>query len=279
MKIWIDEREALEYYISDQAVIFDCRGIMDNNTQSLEQFNQHHIQNSIFSFPILTGNNPMSSGRHPLPDLNEFYSFVKIHAQDKTIIAVDNKDSFFGTRFLYLCHLVGLDCYIIDGGYENLDGFSQYFVSETEFSSVNRVLMADKNIDTDNKNMYYNKAIFIDIEALLKNDEERILIDARSKERFIGLFEPIDSVAGHIPEAINIPYNDCFEDGYIKDHAALTTLFQVTQDNPVTVYCGSGLSATPLYAALRSLDRDVALYAGSFSEWISFYPDKIETGD
>ncbi|MDJ1153685.1 rhodanese-like domain-containing protein [Macrococcus caseolyticus] len=279
MKIWIDEREALEYYISDQAVIFDCRGIMDNNTQSLEQFNQQHIQNSIFSFPILTGNNPMSNGRHPLPDLNEFHDFVTLHAQGRIIIAVDNKDGFFGTRFLYLCHLVGLDCYIIDGGYENLDGFSQYFMAETNVSSVNRVLMADENIDIDNKNLYYNQAIFIDIEALLKNDEERILIDARSKERFIGLFEPIDKVAGHIPEAINIPYSYCFEDGYIKDHAALTTLFQVTQDNPVTVYCGSGLSATPLYAALRSLDRDVALYAGSFSEWISFYPDKFETGD
>ncbi|UTH08170.1 sulfurtransferase [Macrococcoides canis] len=278
MKIWIDEQEALDLYTSDQAVIFDCRGIMDNDSQSLEQYKLQHIDGSIFSYPMLTGDNSISSGRHPLPDLNEFYSFVTMHAQNKTIIAIDNKDSFFGTRFLYLCHLVGLDCYIIDGGYENLIAFTQYFTSENTFSSVNNIKMRDE-IYKDDKNIDFNESIFIDIESVLNNDELRILIDARAAERYKGLFEPIDAIAGHIPGAINIPYDHLFTDGYIKDEAALAELFQATADKSVTVYCGSGLSATLLYAALKSLDRDVALYAGSFSEWISFYPDKIETGD
>ena len=44
------------------------------------------------------------------------------------------------------------------------------------------------------------------------------------------------------------------------------------------VYCGSGMSATPLFCALLSLDEKVKVYAGSYSEWIE-KNNNVEIGD
>ncbi|UBH21331.1 hypothetical protein LAU42_05820 [Macrococcus armenti] len=282
MKIWIDEHEAYQLYASDEAIIFDCRGIMDDERATFQNFLDSHIKNSIYIYPLLTGDNKISGGRHPLPDLNLFYHSVSNLSKGKHIIAIDHKDGFYATRFLYLCHLVHLNCYIIDGSFENLNQFplanndDKVFININEYiSSVKFDEMTDETI---NYNDEYNCAIF-KTHNEINNGEKQILIDARNHERYKGEYEPIDPIAGHIPGAINIPFTKIFEQGFIKSGAALKDIFGDVLNKKSIVYCGSGLSATPLYAALKSLDADVALYAGSFSEWCNIYPEKIETGE
>lgn len=282
MKIWIDEQEAYQLYASDEAIIFDCRGIMDDENTSFKHFLDKHIKNSIYMFPLLSGDNKISGGRHPLPDLNLFYHSVSNLSKGKHIIAIDYKDGFYATRFLYLCHLVHLNCYIIDGGFENLKQFqlvnndNKTYININDFvSSVKYQVMTDETIDF---NKEYNSMIFKKHNEI-NNGEKQIIIDARNHERYLGDFEPIDPIAGHIPGAMNIPFTNIFENGFIKKEAALKGIFGDILYKKSIVYCGSGLSATPLYAALKSFDADVALYAGSFSEWCSIYPEKIETGE
>ena len=42
------------------------------------------------------------------------------------------------------------------------------------------------------------------------------------------------------------------------------------KDKPVVVYCGSGVTASPLYATLKEAGyEDVRLYVGSYSDWIT----------
>lgn len=101
------------------------------------------------------------------------------------------------------------------------------------------------------------------------------LIDARGTPRFKGEVEPLDPVAGHIPGALNRPFNlNLDAGGKFKPAAELRAEFEalLAGRDPATVvhHCGSGMSAVPNLIAMEvaGLGR-TGLYAGSWSEWCS----------
>jgi thiosulfate/3-mercaptopyruvate sulfurtransferase len=100
-----------------------------------------------------------------------------------------------------------------------------------------------------------------------------VLLDARAAERFRGEIEPIDPVAGHIPGARNRPANENLEpDGRFRSADDLRTEFEhlgVREGVEVAAYCGSGVVAAEEVLALELAGFRAALYAGSWSEWIT----------
>lgn len=102
------------------------------------------------------------------------------------------------------------------------------------------------------------------------------LLDARAPERYRGDVEPIDPVAGHIPGARNVPSTGLLaDDGTFLNEADLA---RVLGREAVGAYCGSGVTASVLVAALASLGVDAALYPGSWSEWSSEATRPVESG-
>ena len=99
------------------------------------------------------------------------------------------------------------------------------------------------------------------------------IIDARATPRFKGEVEPIDPVAGHIPGALNRPFNlNIGANGQFKSAEALQAEFQALlgQRDAASVvhHCGSGVSAIPNLLAMELAGLgQAALYAGSWSEW------------
>jgi thiosulfate/3-mercaptopyruvate sulfurtransferase len=98
-------------------------------------------------------------------------------------------------------------------------------------------------------------------------------VDARAPARFKGETEPFDPVAGHVPGALNRPFNSNFTaDGLMKSPTVLKSEFEALLKgrDPASVvhHCGSGISAIPNVLAMEvaGLGRP-ALYAGSWSEW------------
>ncbi|MGH3676072.1 MAG: sulfurtransferase [Mycobacterium sp.] len=105
------------------------------------------------------------------------------------------------------------------------------------------------------------------------------LLDARAPERFRGDVEPIDPVAGHIPGASNMPSTELLaDDGSFRSDADLTGLFDGVPTANTGVYCGSGVSAAVVVAALAAVGIDAALYPGSWSEWCSDPARPVERG-
>jgi thiosulfate/3-mercaptopyruvate sulfurtransferase len=103
------------------------------------------------------------------------------------------------------------------------------------------------------------------------------LLDARAPERFRGDVEPIDPVAGHIPGARNAPSTGVLaDDGSFLPGTDLARLFAGVDD--VGAYCGSGVTASVVVAALAAIGVDAALYPGSWSEWCSESTRPVETG-
>ncbi|WP_096867514.1 sulfurtransferase [Mycolicibacter icosiumassiliensis] len=97
------------------------------------------------------------------------------------------------------------------------------------------------------------------------------LLDARSPERFRAEAEPIDAAAGHIPGAKNLPFTALLAaDGTFLPDDAIAGLLAargIGADNTVGAYCGSGISATVIVAALAAGGRSAAMFPGSWSQW------------
>jgi len=114
-----------------------------------------------------------------------------------------------------------------------------------------------------------------------------ILIDARAPERFRGDAEPVDAVAGHVPGARNLPSTSLLAgDGTFLADAALMERFaeKGIDDGPVDttrpgVYCGSGVTAAVVVAALAAAGHDAALFPGSWSQWSADSTLPVARGD
>jgi thiosulfate/3-mercaptopyruvate sulfurtransferase len=115
-------------------------------------------------------------------------------------------------------------------------------------------------------------------------DRAGLIIDARSEERFNGEREPFDPVAGHIPGAINVPFEDNLELGgtflsreELGEH--YRALLGGRHPNEVVHMCGSGVTACHSLLAMEHAGlRGARLYAGSWSEWIRDPHRPIATG-
>ena len=77
--------------------------------------------------------------------------------------------------------------------------------------------------------------------------------------------------AGHIPSAVNLPFNSVFGDDLrLLSADSLATLFRnagVKPKDTLVVYCHIGQQATAVVFAARSLGITARLYDGSFDDW------------
>ncbi len=110
-----------------------------------------------------------------------------------------------------------------------------------------------------------------------------MLVDARAPERFRGQTEPVDPVAGHIPGARNLPAarTESTDGTFLAPEQLRERYAEVgaSPGTPVAVYCGSGVVATQGVFALGLAGIDAALYAGSWSEWITDPDRPIDVGE
>jgi thiosulfate/3-mercaptopyruvate sulfurtransferase len=105
-----------------------------------------------------------------------------------------------------------------------------------------------------------------DLVERVRNDPMWRVVDARAAERFAGVVEPLDPVAGHIPGAVNLPWAAHTDLNTFRSRAD-ELLAGVRPDHTI-VLCGSGVTACHTLLQLDRLGRELpALYVGSWSAW------------
>ena len=101
---------------------------------------------------------------------------------------------------------------------------------------------------------------------------ETMVVDARSVEEYAG--KEVDGLprAGHIPSAINIPWNGFLNpNATLRDLSVIQKLFEdhgLQENQEIITYCLGGVRAAWLYFVLRLAGyKKVRSYPGSWWEW------------
>jgi thiosulfate/3-mercaptopyruvate sulfurtransferase len=217
---------------------------------------------------------PGRGGRHPLPDPAAFQAAMRRCGVrvDRAVVVYDQRDTTSAARAWWLLGYHGhADVRVLDGGY---DGWVARGLEVT--TEVPEPEPGDFTARPGQRPV-------LDADAAAKVAGEGVLLDARAAARYRGEQEPVDPVAGHIPGARSAPAtDDLAPDGRLRPPAELRARFQelgVRDGVPLGAYCGSGVVASHLVLALELAGYPAALYAGSWSEWITDPARPVATGE
>lgn len=271
MKHIVDADWLYNNYMHDNITIIDCRFDLCDKEYGKKQYDKSHIPGSYFiDFEKeLTGEVKKHGGRHPLPDINKLINKLIMIGISKysPIIVYDDGNLASASRFWFTLRYLGIDnVFVLKDGFQSwVDrGYETTSSPTTEIKIGNFDLKLKKSIIFDKKKMIFSM-----------EEDEILIVDSRSPERYNGVEEPIDLVAGRIPGAINYYWQDNFiiEDGrfYLKNIEEISERFiDLPKKKKIVVHCGSGVTGCVNYLLMTELDYDVRLYLGSWSDWISY---------
>ncbi|OMF18848.1 sulfurtransferase [Paenibacillus sp. FSL H8-0548] len=258
-------------------VIVDCRFLMGKPDAGRELYEVSHIPGAVYldlekdlSAPI-----EEHGGRHPLPDIFDLtVTLSRVGISNETrVIAYDDQGGAMASRLWWLLKYLGHEqVFVLD------EGYTTWVNTGFPVSSEQRVLIPAKFL----ANVQHTMLVEMGEVKELIGDERVTLIDSREAPRYRGEVEPLDKVAGHIPGAINRFWKDGLaESGAWKDATSQAERFaDLNRDGELIVYCGSGVTATPNVIALQEAGfNKVRLYAGSWSDWISYSENPVAVGD
>jgi len=217
------------------------------------------------------------SGRHPLPDPDRFARTLGRAGigNSSFVVAYDNAGGAIASRLWWMLRWLGHDCVaLLDGG------FDAWVAAGLPVTDAVTPAIATSFRPQPNPAMLVTAA---DIRESMGTGR-LLLVDAREPERFRGDKEPIDRVAGRVPEAVNFPFKDNLDsEGRLLPQDELrrrwSSILAGTPAEHVACMCGSGVTA-----CLDLLSMEIAgfpggrLYAGSWSEWIRDPDRPIVTG-
>ncbi|MFD1774989.1 sulfurtransferase [Paenibacillus rhizophilus] len=276
----VSTRWLLARMYEPELVIVDCRFLLSDPEAGRSAYLKDHIPGAVYlhleeqlSAPVGT-----HGGRHPLPDSGELAAVLGQAgiSRGSVVVAYDDQGGAFASRLWWLLRYLGHDkVYAMDEGYSKWKS-ENFPVSDSQPiripTSYEPEVHPEMVAGMEEVRKY----------SLKGGSASPLLIDSREPRRYAGLEEPIDAKAGHIPGAVNRFWKEVLdEQGRWKDANALKRHFaDVDPGREVIVYCGSGVTACPNVLALHRAGFDkVRLYAGSWSDWISWEENPIATGE
>jgi len=256
-------------YKHPDVLIFDA----SNGPDAKSNYENGHIEGAMFvdlNTQLADIKSDLSDGgRHPLPDAGSFartLTELGISKNSHVIVYDDKNGSNAAARFWWMLKAVGHEkVQVLNGGLQEArkQGFSL-------IAGVEPVRKAAEQYRADK--WIWPIASIDEVEAAARDKNYRV-VDVRDKDRYDGITEPIDLIAGHIPGAVNIPFAENLDDeGLFLSPDELKDKYQVKfgDRNPenLIVHCGSGVSACHTILALAHAGMgQPKLYVGSWSEW------------
>lgn len=274
MKNIVSQEWLINNLSNENLIILDARAGLTDPDYGYDGYKEGHIKGAQFVSmeETMTGELSFHGGRHPLPDMEVFIKDMKdLGINDgSTILIYDDGDLAMAGRLWWLLKYSGKDnVYILEGG------IKQWIHNGNELTTeIPKVPKSDSlslNInDLMNVNINYVKAAI---------DSENIaIVDARARERYLGEVEPLDRIPGHIPNALNFPWMDLVADGKIMDKEQLIDYFKPLEEyEEIIIHCGSGITGTVNYILMEEIGLKPRLYAGGYSDWVSYPDNEVET--
>lgn len=258
-----------------EVVVVDCRFSLADPAQGAREYGAGHIAGAYYlgldkdlAAPVTT-----HGGRHPLPDSERFAATLRamgVNSGDPSsqtlVVAYDDSRFAFAARLWWLLrHLGHSRVRVLDGGYR---------------AWRERHLPVDRAVPAPRTGNFHpvtqpEQVVPIDVvQEVVAGKRDAVLIDAREADRYAGVREPIDPVAGHIPGAVNFPWPEVTDpDGRVRPPDLQRQRWAgLPRDRDWIVYCGSGVTACVNLLSLQLAGiGDAKLYAGSWSDWCSHH--------
>ena len=215
--------------------------------------------------------NAADGGRHPLPS---FAQFTHVLAElgitpDISVVIYDDKNGAnAAARFWWMLKSIGHNSVqVLDGGMEA--------AIKTGYPLSNQGAKGKGQEAIGKEQGHIWQLPISDINEVdeATNDAQCLIIDVRETGRYNGEFEPIDLIAGHIPNAVNIPFSSNLDtEGFFLPPSELREKYEKALNDrkpeQVIVHCGSGVTACHTLLAMAYAGMEIPkLYVGSWSEW------------
>ena len=261
-------------------VVIDCRFTLTDPSAGRRAYTANHIPGARYAHLDEDLSSPITahSGRHPLPDAQllcqKLASWgVGAHTQ---VVVYDDSFGSMAVRLWWLLRWLGHENVAL------LNGGLPKWLREKRPMSDALPAMTPQVFSCALK-----PALGVDAHAVdfMRQSATHRLIDARPEQRFSGEREPLDTVAGHIPGAINWVFEENLDlDGTYLPPEELrenyARLMNGVAPENVIHSCGSGVTACHNILAMEIAGLTGSrLYPGSWSEWITDPARPIATGD
>ncbi|MDX2216744.1 MAG: sulfurtransferase [Oculatellaceae cyanobacterium bins.114] len=269
----VSKQWLLEHLDDPQVAIADCRFSLADPSLGRQYYETAHIPGAYYFDLNQDLSSPVGQhgGRHPLPDpiqLAHKLATLGIDSTDvqqsKLVVAYDDSRLAFAARFWWLLHYLGYDrIAILDGGFKGWQTADYPVTSEVPQPQMGNVV----------PRLRPEMVVDIDGVKACQGRPGVVLVDSREGERYRGEREPIDPIAGHIPGAVNYPWQEVTdEQGYGRSPDEQQQRWATLQNtDEVIVYCGSGVTACVNLVSMALAELPIGkLYAGSWSDWCSY---------
>lgn len=250
--------------------IMDCRFDLMDKEAGLRSYREAHIPNALYAHleHDLSGPHAAITGRHPLPEaaqLAQRFCEWGIGAETQLVV-YDGQNGALASRLWWLSRWLGHDRVAVLNG-----GLTAWCESNWPTSQSIPAITPTEFIPGVNDDLWVTTAV---LQQLLAN-KEILLIDARDEARFRGEVEPLDKVAGHIPGAMNWPFETNLDTSgkFLTPEKLQANLPQKVTNSVINKFvhsCGSGVTACHNILAMEIMGLSGSrLYPGSWSEWIT----------
>lgn len=303
--------ELLRWAVKEPLCVFDCRFYLMDPGQGQREFAAAHIPGAKYlhldddlSGPLGDG----SRGRHPLPDLDLLWAKLQDLGvtRDSVVVGYDSSGGPYASRLWWLLRQMGFqNVWVLDGGWgawltlksdsdraqsaidilKSINPTASITETGPESDLTQKGSPAATVMDRRETSESIRERVpeLVEVEMIDARRDQFALIDSRTHDRYLGQNETIDPVAGHIPGAANLSWQDNLDPlGHFISPEALQKRFEPffgTQLTPV-FYCGSGVTACHNVLATQIAGLPMpAMYADSWSGWISDPRRPIQLGD
>ena len=264
----IEVDELMQISENQNLRIFDVR----TGSNAKENYIKKHLEYSVFvdlNSDLAEIDDPKNGGRHPLPKFEDFIKTLGKLGIDKNshvVIYDDKNGANAAARFWWMLRAVGhKNVQVLNGGLQVAQNQNYPLSSVEEYYPETKYISDYQD--------WQLPQVWIDDVKKASEDSDSMIVDVRESQRFDGIMEPIDLVAGHIPNAHNFPFIDNLDEkGLFKSPEVLRNLYSELFDNyeksKIIFHCGSGVTACHSLLALDYAGFDIPnLYVGSWSEW------------
>lgn len=263
----------------DRCVVVDCRHDLTDPAAGRRAYDEGHLPGAHFLSldKDLSGPRTGRNGRHPLPDREAFRARLEAIGlgDDAQLVAYDAHGGSFAARLWWMARWAGhLAAAVLDGGIDAWRAAGYPVSREPAVARAGRLSPRPSRVRA------------VDAGALARHlgAGDWTVVDARAAARYAGQVEPLDPVAGHIPGALNRPFQSNLRpDGRFKPAPVLRAEFEALLGgraaHRVVHQCGSGVSALANLVAMEHAGLEGSmLYPGSWSEWVADPARPVATG-